>query len=51
MQRVFVVIRQDDTLDELASIAYANLLLSEKGQALIGQAGYLPIRSQTRETR
>jgi phosphate transport system substrate-binding protein len=51
MQRVFVVIRQDDTLDELAGIAYANLLLSEKGQALIGQAGYLPIRTKDRETR
>jgi phosphate transport system substrate-binding protein len=44
MQRVFVVIRQDNTLDELAGIAYANLLLSEKGQTLIGKAGYLPIR-------
>jgi uncharacterized membrane protein YfcA/ABC-type phosphate transport system substrate-binding protein len=46
MQRVFVVIRQDDTLDELAGIAYANLLLSEKGQTLIGQAGYLPLRAK-----
>jgi phosphate transport system substrate-binding protein len=40
------VIRQDDTLDELAGIAYANLLLSEKGQTLIGQAGYLPLRAK-----
>jgi uncharacterized membrane protein YfcA/ABC-type phosphate transport system substrate-binding protein len=51
MQRVFVVIRQDDTLDELAGTAYANLLLSEKGQALIGQAGYLPIRAKNHKTR
>jgi uncharacterized membrane protein YfcA/ABC-type phosphate transport system substrate-binding protein len=46
IQRIFVVIRQDDTLDEIAGMAYANLLLSEKGQALIDRAGYLPIRSQ-----
>jgi phosphate transport system substrate-binding protein len=44
IQRVFVVIRQDGTLDEIAGTAYANLLLSQKGQALIDQAGYLPIR-------
>jgi uncharacterized membrane protein YfcA/ABC-type phosphate transport system substrate-binding protein len=46
IQRIFVVIRQDETLDEIAGMAYANLLLSEKGQSLIDQAGYLPIRSQ-----
>jgi uncharacterized membrane protein YfcA/ABC-type phosphate transport system substrate-binding protein len=51
MQRVFVVIRQDDTLDELAGIAYANLLLSEKGQTLIDRAGYLPIRFQGRRAK
>lgn len=50
MQRVFVVIRQDDTLDELAGIAYANLLLSEKGQTLIDRAGYLPIRAKNHQT-
>jgi uncharacterized membrane protein YfcA/ABC-type phosphate transport system substrate-binding protein len=44
IQRVFVIVRQDGTLDETAGIAYANLLLSHKGQALIEQAGYLPIR-------
>jgi phosphate transport system substrate-binding protein len=44
IQRIFVVIRQDGTLDEMAGVAYANLLLSEKGQALINQAGYLPLR-------
>jgi phosphate transport system substrate-binding protein len=44
MQRVFVAIRQDGTLDEIAGTAYANLLLSQTGQALIDQAGYLPIR-------
>lgn len=43
-QRIFVVIRQDGTLDESAGAAYANLLLSGQGQTLIDQAGYLPIR-------
>jgi phosphate transport system substrate-binding protein len=46
IQRIFVILRQDGTLDETAGVAYANLLLSEKGQALIGQAGYLPLRFQ-----
>jgi phosphate transport system substrate-binding protein len=49
MQRIFVIIRQDETLDELAGIAYANLLLSQKGQHLIDRAGYQPIRNQTNE--
>jgi phosphate transport system substrate-binding protein len=44
IQRIFVIVRQDETLDEMAGTAYANLLLSEKGQSLIEQAGYLPIR-------
>jgi phosphate transport system substrate-binding protein len=44
IQRIFVVIRQDGTLDEMAGMAYANILLSEKGQTLINQAGYLPLR-------
>jgi uncharacterized membrane protein YfcA/ABC-type phosphate transport system substrate-binding protein len=46
VQRIFVVIRQDGTLDELAGIAYANLLLSQKGQNLVDRAGYLPIRQK-----
>ncbi len=44
IQRIFVVIRQDGTLDELAGTAYANLLLSKEGQQAIRSAGYLPIR-------
>jgi phosphate transport system substrate-binding protein len=44
IQRVFVIVRQDGTLDETAGTAYANLLLSNKGQALLDRAGYLPIR-------
>jgi phosphate transport system substrate-binding protein len=44
IQRIFVVIKQDGTLDELAGNAYANLLLSKEGQKAIQSAGYLPIR-------
>jgi phosphate transport system substrate-binding protein len=42
-QQIFVVFRQDGTLDEVAGVAYANLLLSNKGKTLMEQAGYLPI--------
>jgi phosphate transport system substrate-binding protein len=45
IQRIFVVIRQDGTLDELAGVAYANLLLLQKGQASVERVGYLPIRA------
>ena len=51
ISRIFVVVREDGTLDESAGMAYANLLLSQKGQELIDQAGYLPIRSKATEVR
>jgi phosphate transport system substrate-binding protein len=51
MQRLFVVVREDGTLDELAGIAYANLLLSEEGQLSSQRAGYLPVRSTVIESR
>jgi phosphate transport system substrate-binding protein len=50
LQRIFVIVRQDNSLDETAGTAYANLLLSEKGQELVNQAGYLPIRLQNRSS-
>jgi phosphate transport system substrate-binding protein len=43
-RRIFVVIREDGELDELAGRAYVNMLLSNEGQKLVDQAGYLPIR-------
>ncbi len=43
-RRLFVVIRRDGTLDDLAGIAYANLLLSSEGQQRIGNSGFVPIR-------
>lgn len=44
-RQLFVVIKQDGGVDEQAGIAYANLLLSDEGQRLVEQAGYVPIRS------
>ncbi len=43
-RRLFVVFRRDKTIDELAGVAYANLLLSKEGQAIIQKAGFVPIR-------
>ncbi|MDF5706690.1 MAG: substrate-binding domain-containing protein [Nostoc sp. S4] len=44
IRRLFVVIKRDGTLDEQAGVAYANLLLSDRGQQLVNQAGFVPIR-------
>jgi phosphate transport system substrate-binding protein len=44
IQRIFVIVRADGTLDELAGVAYANLLLSKEGQQLVDTAGYVSIR-------
>ena len=43
-RRLFVVIRQDDTLDEQAGFAYGNFLLSDEGQAIVEAAGLVPLR-------
>ena len=48
IRRIFVVLREDGEIDELAGRAYVNLLLSKEGQALIDKAGYLPVRYQSR---
>ncbi len=48
IRRIFVILREDGEIDELAGRAYVNLLLSEQGQALIDKAGYLPVRYQSR---
>jgi ABC-type phosphate transport system substrate-binding protein len=42
-RRLFVVVRRDGTLDEQAGIAYTNLLLSDEGQRLIAEAGFVPL--------
>ena len=43
-RRLFVIIRRDNTLDEKAGVAYANLLLSDEGQQLMEQVGLVPLR-------
>jgi phosphate transport system substrate-binding protein len=43
-RRLFVVIRRDGKLDEQAGVAYANMLLSDEGQQLVKQAGFVPLR-------
>jgi len=44
-RRLFVIIRQDGNLDEQAGFAYANLLLSDEGQAIIQEKDFIPIRT------
>lgn len=42
-RRLFVVIRRDGTPEEKAGIAYTNLVLSEEGQKIVRQAGFVPL--------
>uniref|UniRef100_B8HKU8 PBP domain-containing protein n=1 Tax=Cyanothece sp. (strain PCC 7425 / ATCC 29141) TaxID=395961 RepID=B8HKU8_CYAP4 len=43
-RRLFLIIKRDGKLDEQAGVAYANLLLSNEGQKLVQQSGFVPIR-------
>ncbi|BAY12386.1 PstS family phosphate ABC transporter substrate-binding protein [Calothrix sp. NIES-2098] len=43
-RNLFVVVKQTGQIEQQAGIAYANLLLSEQGQELITQAGFVKIR-------
>ncbi|WP_204141559.1 PstS family phosphate ABC transporter substrate-binding protein [Halomicronema sp. CCY15110] len=43
-RRLFVIIREDDTQDQPAGEAYANLLLTQQGQQLLSAAGFVAIR-------
>jgi len=45
-RRIFVIIKRDGRLDEQAGSAYTNLLLTDEGQKLVEQAGFVPIRSR-----
>jgi ABC-type phosphate transport system substrate-binding protein len=42
-RRLFVIIKRDGGLDEKAGIAYTNILLSNEGQKLIENKGFVPI--------
>ncbi|MGQ4649884.1 substrate-binding domain-containing protein [Lyngbya aestuarii] len=43
-RNLFVVVKQNGQVEEQAGTAYANLLLSNQGQELISQAGFVRIR-------
>ena len=43
-RRLFVILREDGSVDQQAGEAYANLLLSQQGQDLLAQNGFVPIR-------
>ena len=45
LRRFFIGIREDGTIDERVGKAYANIWLSQSGQELIEQAGFVPIKS------
>ncbi len=43
-RRLFVIIKENGQIDEQAGTSYADLLLTEQGQNLIEQAGFIKIR-------
>ncbi len=44
IEPLFVAVKYDGRVNEQAGEAYANLLLTDQGQELIRQAGFIPIR-------
>jgi phosphate transport system substrate-binding protein len=42
-RRLFLVIRQDGTPEELAGKAYAQMLLSQQGQLIVKDSGFVPL--------
>lgn len=45
-RRLFIVIRQDGTPDQLAGEAYAQMLLSKQGQKIVEQSGFVPLYNE-----
>lgn len=43
-RRLFVIVKQNGQIDEQAGLAYAKLLLTQEGQKLISEAGFVRIR-------
>jgi phosphate transport system substrate-binding protein len=43
-RNLFVIVKQNNSAEQQAGVAYANLLLTEQGQELITQAGFVRIR-------
>ncbi|GAX42836.1 serine/threonine protein kinase [Tolypothrix sp. NIES-4075] len=46
--KLYVVIKLDSGFDEQAGIAYANIMLSDEGQKMVEEAGFIPYRRVTR---
>jgi len=44
-RRLFIIINQDGSFDQLSGEAYTNLLLTDEGQKLVQQVKFVPIRS------
>jgi ABC-type phosphate transport system substrate-binding protein len=44
VRRIFLITRQDNSVDKQAGEAYYTLLLTDEGQKLIEEAGFIPIR-------
>ena len=42
-RRMYVVVRKDGTIEEQAGIAYTNFLLTNEGQKIIEEAGFVPL--------
>ena len=43
-RRLFIVVKQDNGLDQEAGFAYADMILSDEGQSFVEEAGFVPIR-------
>ncbi|MFB2898475.1 hypothetical protein ACE1CI_36625 [Aerosakkonemataceae cyanobacterium BLCC-F50] len=43
-RNLFVIVKQNGQIEQQGGEAYANLLLTDEGQELIGKAGFVPIR-------
>jgi len=43
-RRLFVIVREDGQIDQRAGETYAELLLTQEGQTLLNQAGFVSIR-------
>ncbi|MEL7316360.1 MAG: substrate-binding domain-containing protein [Cyanobacteria bacterium J06559_3] len=44
-RRLFVITKSGESIDALVGQAYADLLLTEEGQSLVREAGFIPLRS------
>ena len=43
-RRLFVIVKKDGSPDQLAGEAYARLILTDRGQQLVREAGFVNIR-------